>query len=791
MKNKIVIHAINAFIITIIFVVTIFTLSNRLLFGEYIFLHSDLQEQYAPFIRLFWNQLFQEHSILYSFNIGMGVPTIPIYAFYSCFNPLNIIFLLVDDINIASFILFCLKTSLAAVFFQLFQEKILKTNLKWSVLFSVLYGLNGFVINNYFNIIWLDGLYCLPLIIIAIDALVKKNNMHMLTICYFYLFIVNFYSGYIVGFFSAIVFLIFYLKESSNKVFLLLKYVFSVITAILLSAIVLLPTATTLIMSKKDDDRSFSDFSFSVFSFFRNILPGAKFEDYNNAPYLYCGIVTIILGVLFFMSKRIENKIKLKSMVLILLLLICCIWKPAYMFMHCFDIPDHFNFRFSFLICFVLLSSASYLCGVYLKLVSSKHKIIVYITILCTGFELIYGSVLSVISMGVLNREKVIVYDEFYKENHHLLEENADKCGYRVFSGNALIANEAASYNYNSIGYFTTIENKNYRNTMSKLGYATTNACVMDLGSTPVTRMLWGQKYIYNLSNMNIGYIDEYLTENCYALPLAYYVSGEIYNVDINGENPFENINNVIAGMTGENIKPFIENENVHFELENADYYSADGKEYFSSIDLDKITLVNFVCPDEAYDYAYFSRDISIACNDAPLIVCDEKATSTNLFSSDLYLTHIIDVSDDIFNNKNISIAMGLNTQRICDYNNAFFYNLDAESCEKALNKLLNNSIEVNFESSSSIKITCCNEIDAPLFCSIPYDAGWKMTVDGVYVEPKAVINNTFICVDLIKGEHEIVLKYVPKDIGIAVLLFIVGSLLFLGEIFIFYRCKT
>ena len=41
------------------------------------------------------------------------------------------------------------------------------------------------------------------------------------------------------------------------------------------------------------------------------------------------------------------------------------------------------------------------------------------------------------------------------------------------------------------------------------------------------------------------------------------------------------------------------------------------------------------------------------------------------------------------------------------------------------------------------------------MYTSIPYDKGWKLTVDGVETETRSIFD-TFVAADLSEGDHEI-----------------------------------
>ena len=65
---------------------------------------------------------------------------------------------------------------------------------------------------------------------------------------------------------------------------------------------------------------------------------------------------------------------------------------------------------------------------------------------------------------------------------------------------------------------------------------------------------------------------------------------------------------------------------------------------------------------------------------------------------------------------------------------------------------------------------TINSDRDGLFYASIPYEKGWTAYVDGEEVEIKP-IGGSMISFDITKGEHDIVLKYVPNGFkpGLAV----------------------
>ena len=268
-------------------------------------LKGDLFEQYLPFIVSFLNSIKNGNSIWYSFANYIGQGNILTNSYYAL-NPFNFLFLF-DSLgyeNIAISII-AIKIGLAAASFNYFTKKVFSSDEFISFLASLFYGLSAFSVSNYFNIIWLDAIYILPFIIFLIIRFFKTGKNYLLIVTYLYLFITNFYMGYIVGIFSAVVFIsyffCFYYPASDKKVTSTLlcigKYIFSVLISVLLSACVTLPTLGFLLGHLAIDNNDFANINISIIDI-ANMFYLGQIQDINNKfPILYCGLPAFILFI--------------------------------------------------------------------------------------------------------------------------------------------------------------------------------------------------------------------------------------------------------------------------------------------------------------------------------------------------------------------------------------------------------------------------------------------------------------------------------------------------------------
>lgn len=64
------------------------------------------------------------------------------------------------------------------------------------------------------------------------------------------------------------------------------------------------------------------------------------------------------------------------------------------------------------------------------------------------------------------------------------------------------------------------------------------------------------------------------------------------------------------------------------------------------------------------------------------------------------------------------------------------------------------------------------------LLFTIPFDAQWKITVNGQEVKPEAVLNDTLMAIPITAGDHDITLHYLPRTIWFGLATSLIGLIL-------------
>ena len=82
-----------AFVVPVVAMILIFIFRGIFPFGQETFLRTDMYHQYAPFFSEFQYKLHHGGSLLYSWDVGLGINFSALYAYYLA-SPLNWLLLL-------------------------------------------------------------------------------------------------------------------------------------------------------------------------------------------------------------------------------------------------------------------------------------------------------------------------------------------------------------------------------------------------------------------------------------------------------------------------------------------------------------------------------------------------------------------------------------------------------------------------------------------------------------------------------------------------------------------------
>ena len=141
-----------------------------------------------------------------------------------------------------------------------------------------------------------------------------------------------------------------------------------------------------------------------------------------------------------------------------------------------------------------------------------------------------------------------------------------------------------------------------------------------------------------------------------------------------------------------------------------------------------------------------------------------------------------------------MSIKFKLDEGKLYFFKNTnYLYTLDMDELEHAIENLMKTSL-VTTEKSTDDHIfgsITAYENNKTIMTTIPYDAGWRVYVDGEQVETYSIYGDSLMAFDIENaGEHEIEFKYMPKIYVAGGIISGVSTVLFAG-IWIFEARKS
>ena len=344
-------------------------------FGTSAMLYSDNYHQYYPFFVAFRRALRSGSSLLYSWDVGMGVDYLGLIAYYLG-SPLNLLSVLVPDSQVLNFycMLVPIRLGLAGLFFSIFLRRVFQREDISIALFGSFYALCAWALGYQWNVMWMDSFALLPLIVLGMVQLLRDKKFVLYTLTLALGVIANYYIGF---FLCIFVFLGFFCYEicyvrSWKRFFADLVRIglFSVL-ALGMTAILTVTAMAALQTTQSSVNQFPTGFRLNIASqqTFLGLLDAMRQVAGNmgggitptfkeGLPNLYCGVGSILLGFLFLLSWDVKWQEKVCALFLLLFFNVSFIVRQLDYIWHGFHFPNMIPYRFSFLYSFVLLVMA-------------------------------------------------------------------------------------------------------------------------------------------------------------------------------------------------------------------------------------------------------------------------------------------------------------------------------------------------------------------------------------------------------------------------------------------------
>lgn len=384
-ENKYIIISFFAAAVTMLI---IYACNLMIPLGDKTVLRMDLYHQYGPLFAELFERVTNGDSLIYSWTSGLGSCFLGNYFNYLS-SPIGAIVFFFGHENIPEAIgaMVLIKVALSSAAFTYFIKKSVRNQSYATCAFSVLYAFCGYLLAYYWNIMWIDGLFLLPIICYGIERIINHGKMRTYVAALALSMFSNYYISFMLCIFSVVYFIYYYftnyttesivnvrfekekhgiIGKTLNNRFMRAGFTFAAgsLIAAGIMAFVLLPVYKILTSSSATSGNFPSELTsyFSFFDFFANHLAALTTTIRSSGddvlPNVYCGMLTLILAPLFFFSKSITRKEKITTLALLCFLYFSFSLNIPNYIWHAFHFPNDLPYRQSFIYSFVLVMMA-------------------------------------------------------------------------------------------------------------------------------------------------------------------------------------------------------------------------------------------------------------------------------------------------------------------------------------------------------------------------------------------------------------------------------------------------
>ena len=781
-----------AFFVPVLVLVVIFAQRGIFPFGEECFLRTDMYHQYAPFFSEFQYKLTHGGSLLYSWDIGMGVNFSALYAYYLA-SPMNWLVALCPRQFLIEFmtVLIVIKTGLSGLSFTWYLRKHTGTREFGSCFFGIFYALSGYMAAYSWNIMWLDCILLFPVILFGLERLVKEKKGMVYCIALGLSILSNYYISIMICIFmviyAAVLVILYPPKKGKEFAATAGRFTLYSLLAGGLAAVVLLPEIYALQATASgnfDFPKTVSSY-FSIFDMIARHMGNVQTEiGLDHWPNIYCGVAVLMLLLLYLGNKNI--KIKEKAVYFSLLLFFYASFSVNVLnfIWHGFHYPNSLPCRQSF-IYIALVLVMCYKAYLELKNTPWKHIVMAFwgaaaFVILAEKlvdneeqfhFAVFYAAILFLALYtgciylyhsrkwrrdGVLLAVLGLVFCEsavnmavtsipttsrtaYVKDNEDtmlLADSIRSSVFYRIEKGESRTKNDGAWMNFPSASLFSSVASAAMSDFFKSVGCESSTNAYSVKGSTPFIDALFATRYgIYPDQQPADGLKEQigrqgsmWFYENKYTLPVGFVMPQDMETNWVLDSGNPANVQNDLSSVLGVS--------NLLVPAEGV----SEGK---------KLTFT----ADASGDYYVYVTNKKVEEVSAEI---GERSLSFDNVDRGYFLElgYLPKGQEVIFQSKT-------------DGNPAMqaeIWRFDPEAMEEIYQCLSQSPLELSSWTDTGLAGSINTPEGGTMFTSIPYDKGWKIWVDGTAVSGRPVFD-AFLGVDLEPGEHKIRLSYEPQGL--------------------------
>ena len=769
----------------------------------------------------------------FAFNLGGGQNIYNI-SYYGLFNPIILISYLLPFVSMITYIQFsmiiCLIVSIALMYYFLrrrFDSKICFVS-------TLLFLTAGCLIFHFHrHIMFVDYMPFLLMALIGVDKYFDKKKISLLVISIVLMILTSYYFS-VVGLLTVLLYGIFrYIENKRDEKITVkdffkegFKFIFIMLIPVLISAVLLLPTAVALFGGRTATNKNISLLSLFIPNF-----------DISNTLYstYSLGVSAIFIIALIYGIVTKKKEVRVISIIFSILLIF-----PI--FDYIFNGGMYLNGK-----AFIpLLPLAILLMGYFLKNVfdnKKKLKISIVISLLIAVINLIiyfykdeslcllffvdmliliilllvsykvkkkmiiyvYLGIISIILVIPTNFSEIFVTNEFYDSLNY--EETSDKVKHVLDNDNSFyrmsdqsVKLDKSNYIYD-IDYYTgsiysSLSNSYYKDFYNNLinnEFIYRSYGMLTGNNNILYNFYMGNKYLLNSSNNMLGYekIDDGIYRNEDVLPVGYSTSKIMSLDEYNSLSYFEKLDAYLNYA--------IVDENY------SDSYVKKIKDYV--LDYDVLESKNLKIEEDNGEYSIkASKDNKLVVKlnnivDSDIVLLRFKMLYNNKCSEDDSYITINGVSNKLscrrwkYHNNNYDFEYSLNSDtleitfsegkfRLTDFDMALYDYNDLVSINDEISPFV---IDRDKTKGDIIEGNINVKEDGYFKLSIPYDKGFEIYVDGVKTDYE-VVNKSFIGFKINEGSHNIRIVYIASFFKEGLVISCVGLVMFVGTEFVYYR---
>lgn len=815
-QSKTKIFLVLAFFVPFLIMGVMFAKAGVFPFGDRQVMYSDCKQQYLPFLKEFQSKLQNGESMLYSWRNGFGTNFIAMIGYYIA-SPLNLLTLIVpaEYVREAMAVFMMIKIGCASLFMAIFLKHVYRRNDLSLVAFGCCYAFCDFIMGYYWNTIWLDSVALMPLVALGVYCVVKEDKYKLYIISLALAFVSSYYIGYMICLFVVLWFIVqSIIKKSKLEVFckdLLKMALYSVISLAMTLPITL--TSYLQLSNTVGSEDTFPD-KVEIYNNFMemiaNLFSFHKTTTMEGLPNLGCGVVCILLVVIFVRAKEIPLREKIAELVLLGFLFLSANINILDYIWHGFHFPNQIPYRFTFLFSFMLIAVAYRAFTVFVELdkkdiigMAAVTAAMVCISVFYLDKKAIVGSLIvaalyilfmSLYEMKLLDRRLFTIfasvlivvemciecsigvntvgttshdnYPEKQESVEELVSEVVKEDGgefFRIDQTNYSTKNDGMIYGYNGIGQFSSTSYKSIITFTSRFGLVSKRSSYQYLLTSPVTSMLLNVKYVVSRDfyTANETSLSEYksssdgsvkMYKNEYYLPIGYMSDNAVNGVNMENDSVFKTQNKVFSATTGVDKNVYTLLKPYSFDCFNMEH-SENGEGMYSynfvSGQSSGTISVTYEAPKDGMLYAWANV---------------KSSNTVNVKSDSIDHTYETEAQRYIFPigyyKKGEKVTLSVDSTK-SGTNIIGVASLNQDVLDEGYAKLNDETFNVTSYTSTKLEGTIDIKSDGTFLTSIPYEKGWKLYVDGKKTETKEVME-VFLAADLAQGTHEIKLVYSP-----------------------------